>query len=67
MFNRNIIAREFNIEIAINNEMAKAIDLWVNMYINKPPWIDNNTKSMGLPGAIANELARLVTVELKAK
>ncbi|WP_338631517.1 phage capsid protein [Clostridium baratii] len=67
MFNRNIIAREFNIEIAINNEMAKAIDLWVNMYINKPPWIDNNTKSMGLPGAIANELARLVTVEFESE
>lgn len=67
MFNRSNIAREFNIDIAMNNEMANAIDLWSNMYKNEPPWIDKNTKSLGLPGAIANELARLVTIEFKSE
>lgn len=67
MFNRSNIAREFNIDIAMNNEMANAIELWSNMHKNEPPWMDKNIKSLGLPGAIANELARLVTIEFKSE
>lgn len=67
MFNRNDIAREFNINIAMNNEMANAIDKWSNMYKNNPPWLNEDIKTIGLPGAIANELARLVTIEFKSE
>ena len=67
MFNRNDIARQFNINLAMNNEIANAIELWSNMYKNNPPWKDDETKTIGLPGAIANELARLVTIEFKSE
>ncbi|WP_332843484.1 hypothetical protein [Paraclostridium bifermentans] len=66
MINRIDIAKELNIEIAMNDDMANAINLWSNMYNNIPPWIDDKTESLGLPGAIANELARLVTIEFKS-
>lgn len=66
MINRIDIAKELNIEIAMNDDMANAINLWSNMYNNSPPWIDDKTESLGLPGAIANELARLVTIEFKS-
>lgn len=66
MINRIDIAKELNIEIAMNDDMANAINLWRNMYNNSPPWIDDKTESLGLPGAIANELARLVTIEFKS-
>lgn len=67
IFNRQDIAKELNIKIAMNDEMANAINLWSNMYADTPPWLDDKTKTMGLPGAIANELARLVTVEFKSE
>lgn len=67
ILNRQDIAKELEIKIAMNNDMANAIELWCNMYSNNPPWLDDETKTMGLPGAIANELARLVTIEFKSE
>lgn len=67
MLNRIDIAKELNIEMAMNDEIANAINLWSNMYNNNPPWLDNNIKTLGLSGAISNELARLVTIEFKSK
>ncbi|WP_261291341.1 phage portal protein [Paraclostridium sordellii] len=67
MLNRIDIAKELNIEIAMNDNMANAINLWSNMYNNSPPWINNEVVPLGIPGAIANELARLATIEFKSK
>lgn len=67
MINKNILKNEFNVDIAINDFMEQNISLWINMYQNKPPWINENIKSMQLPGAIANEIARLVTIEFKSE
>lgn len=67
MLNRIDIAKELNIEIAMNDNMANAINLWSNMYNNSPPWINEEVVTLGLPGAIANELARLATIEFKSK
>ena len=67
MLNRVDIAKELNIEIAMNDDMANAINSWSNMYNNSPPWLDDYIETLGLPGAIANELARLVTIEFKSE
>lgn len=67
MLNRIDIAKELNIEIAMNDNMANAINLWSNMYNNSPPWINDEVVPLGIPGAIANELARLATIEFKSK
>lgn len=67
MLNRVDIAKELNIEIAMNDNMANAINLWSNMYNNGPPWINEEVVTLGLPGAIANELARLTTIEFKSE
>ena len=67
MLNRIDIAKELNIEIAMNDNMANAINLWSNMYNNSPPWINEEVATLGLPGAIANELARLATIEFKSE
>lgn len=67
MLNRIDIAKELNIEIAMNDNMANAINLWSNMYNNSPPWINEEVVTLGLPGAIANELARLATIEFKSE
>lgn len=67
MLNRIDIAKELNIEIAMNDNMANAINLWSNMYNNSPPWINEEVVPLGIPGAIANELARLATIEFKSE
>lgn len=67
MLNRIDIAKELNIEIAMNDNMANAINLWSNMYNNSPPWINDEVVPLGIPGAISNELARLATIEFKSE
>lgn len=48
-------------------EMAANIQLWSDMYQNKPFWINKKIRSANLSSAIAYETAKLVTLELKSK
>lgn len=53
-------------DIAISNKMEKAISLWARVYKNDAPWLKGSVKSLGLPAAVASELARQVTIEFKS-
>jgi len=57
--------KKLNVKIATSNIMDNAIKLWLDMYENKPPWLGGkaNVKSLNLPAAISEELARLVLTE----
>lgn len=55
------------IDVAISTEMQAAIDLWAEMFVGNPPWMDDTTKAMDLPAAIASEIARLITVEMDSQ
>lgn len=68
MFNITVsdVKKAFNAEIAISSEMQAAIDLWGSMFKDQAPWIDENTESLGLPAAIAGEIARLATTEFES-
>lgn len=50
-----------------NNTIYAAIELWIQMYKGNAPWLHHNTQSLGLPAAIAAEIARLVTLEMQCK
>lgn len=52
--------------IDVSSKMAQAITKWALMYQDKAPWIGKECKSAGIPASIASEMARLVTIELKA-
>lgn len=54
-------------DVSISADMQVAVDLWAKMFMGKPPWLDDTTQSIGLPAAIAGEIARLITVELDSK
>lgn len=60
------VKKTFSAEIAISSEMQAAIDLWGSMFKDQAPWIDENTESLGLPAAIAGEIARLATTEFES-
>ena len=54
------------VETPLSNEMATALDLWYAMYINKSPWLKQDTvKSLNLPALISSEIARQITIEMK--
>lgn len=66
MLHINDAKQALGVDIAVGPEMRTAIDLWAQMFLDRPPWLDPTTKSLGLPAAIAGELARLTTVELES-
>ncbi|MCJ0494729.1 phage capsid protein, partial [Clostridioides difficile] len=67
LFNKSSIQNELKVDIAVSDKMSRAIDLWMAMYKNKAPWLNETTKSLNLPSAISSEVARLVTLELESE
>lgn len=48
----------------VSGEMTQGIELWSRMYHGNPEWIKKGTTSLGLAAAVAEEYARLVTLEM---
>lgn len=67
LFPISSIEKALNIKVETDTTMSRAIELWANMYENKPPWLNDTVSSMNLPASIANETARLVTLELESE
>lgn len=57
--------RALQVDIAVSAAMQTAISTWFNMFVNQADWLDDTTQSLGLPAAIAAEIARLTTVEME--
>lgn len=63
---RNSIEKELNVDIATSSSMDEAIQMWKDMYENKPPWIgEEGTLCTNLPATIAEEMARLILTEFQ--
>lgn len=65
VLNKTTIQKEIDKEIAVSSKMNTAIQLWSDIYKNQAPWLDKNTSSMNIGASVANEFARLVTLELE--
>lgn len=66
MLHINDAKRALKVDVAISSEMQTAIDHWAAMFMDKAPWLDDTTQSLGLASAVAGEIARLTTVELES-
>lgn len=56
------------VDVCLTSQMANQIELWTKMYENRSPWVNNkDVFSANLAPAIASELARLVTLEMKSE
>lgn len=66
MLHINDAKRALKVDVAISSEMQTAIDQWAAMFMDKAPWLDDTTQSLGLASAVAGEIARLTTVELES-
>jgi len=65
MIGQTNVKDALHIDVAISQPMADALSLWSSMYTNEAPWLSNDVKSLNLAAAIAGEIARAVTIEMK--
>lgn len=65
MFGRGAFSQTALPQTVITDSMATAIDRWVALYYNRGPHLAHNPLTLGLPAAIAREIATLVTLEAK--
>lgn len=68
------IAQALHVETEVSGRMAAAVDLWMRLYTDRPPWLwdkrgerDTNVQTLGLPSTIAAKVAKLVTLEMQAE
>ena len=68
MFSKETIKSALDVNVAISSDMANAITLWEKIYENEAPWLkEDEVESLELGASIANEFARLTTLEMKSK
>ena len=79
MIGSGSVKSAFNVDVAITPYMATALQLWSFMYVNRAYWLNQSIdghssgdrldnyelRSLNLPAAIAGEISRAVTIELK--
>lgn len=59
--------QKLGMQIAMSDDMQRAIERWALMYQGKSPWLDHNLKNMRLPAQIASEMATMVALEAVMK
>lgn len=63
----NSLEKATDYKIDISDVMVDAIELWGDMYVNKPYWVDGHrVKSLNIASAITSEIARLTTIEMES-
>lgn len=67
MLSTSNVKQALKIDVAISSTMATALELWMNIYNNQAGWLSADVQSLNLGAAIASELARAVTIEMKAE
>lgn len=69
LFGKTNVETAYGINIAVSSKMEEAIELWTEMFEDRPPWKDpeKGQFTTNTPAAIATEAARLVTIEMKSE
>ena len=67
MLNKGTISQAVNVDIAMSSDMVSALQEWRDMYMGNASWLTSEVYSLGLPAAIASEIARAVTIEMEVE
>lgn len=67
MLSKSTIEEALKVKTAISDEMDKAMNLWLKIYTNNAPWLNEEIGSLQLGASIAEEFARLITLEMKSE
>lgn len=68
MIGTSTVQKAINADLAISAPMAAALQTWTALYLNQADWlVDSKISSLNLAATIAGEVARSVTIEMKAE
>ena len=67
LIGKSDIKSKLNIDVAVSNKMQEGIELWSTVYENRAPWLGDTVQSMNIGAAIASEIARMITLEMKSE
>ena len=57
------VERELHVRIAESEVMKRAVEEWMDMYKDRPPWKKEDVITLNLPASISAEFARLILTE----
>ena len=61
------IQKATGLAILIPAKMRNALRVWKKAYENESDWLTKEVESLNLPSTVANEIARLTTLECEIK
>ncbi len=67
MLSKSTVEEALQVKTAVSFEMEAAMNLWLKIFTNNAPWLDDEVKSLQLGASIAEEFARLITLEMKSE
>ncbi len=67
MLSKSTVEEALKVKTAVSEEMERAMNLWLKIFTNNAPWLDKEVSSLQLGASIAEEFARLITLEMKSE
>lgn len=67
MLSKSTVEEALKVKTAVSFEMEAAMDLWLKIFTNNAPWLNEEIRSLQLGASIAEEFARLITLEMKSE
>lgn len=67
MLSKSTVEEALKVKTAISSEMDKAMNLWLKIFTNNAPWLNNEVRSLQIGASIAEEFSRLITLEMKSE
>lgn len=67
MLNKSTVEEALKVKTAVSFEMEAAMNLWLKIFTNNAPWLNEEVRSLQLGASIAEEFARLITLEMKSE
>lgn len=67
MLSKSTVEEALKVKTAVSFEMEAAMNLWLKIFTNNAPWLNEEVRSLQLGASIAEEFARLITLEMKSE
>lgn len=67
MLSKTTIEEALKVKTAVSEDMEIAMRLWLAIFTNNAPWLNKDIHSLQLGASVAEEFARLITLEMKSE
>lgn len=67
MLSKTTVEDALKVKTAVSEDMEIAMRLWLEIFTNNAPWLNKDIHSLQLGASVAEEFARLITLEMKSE